>query len=159
MPKDERVLKIAESVQEKNSAEVGGDKIIPLLEERSRTKELLRLIESKRGEVAEEVYQRVKSDYEMRLSNLNREISRQASNFEKTRNDYRDLVRRLENADHLGERSLEELKVRYAIGEYTEEEYEKIGKQKQEKIEYYRSKTKSYKLNMERLENVLSQLE
>jgi hypothetical protein len=159
LPKDERMLKISESAQEKNSAEVGGDKIVPLLEERSRTKELLRLIESKHGEVAEEVYQRVKSDYEMRLCNLNSEISRQARNFEKTLNDYRNLVLRLESADYLCERSREELKVRYALGEYTEEEYKKIEKQKQEKIEYYHSKVKSYKVNMERLENVLSQLE
>jgi len=153
------MLKIPDSTQEKNSAEVGGDKIVPLLEERSRIKELIRLIESKRGEVAEEVYQRVKSDYEMRLSNLNREISRQARNFGETLSDYRDLVRRLENADHLGAVSIEELKVRHALGEYTEEEYEKIEKQKREKIEYYSSKIKSYKVNMERLENVLSQLE
>jgi uncharacterized membrane protein len=153
------MFKIPDSAQEKTSTEVGGDKIIPLLEERSRTKELLHLIESKRGEVADEVYQRVKSDYEMRLGNLNREISRQARNFGKTLKDYRDLVRRLENVDHLGASSIEELKVRYALGEYTQEEYEKIVKQKREKIEYYHSKIKSYKLNMERLEDVLSQLE
>lgn len=153
------MLKIPDFAEEKNSAEVGGDKIVPLLEERSRTKELLRLIESKHGEVSEEVYERVKSDYEMRLGNLNREISRQARNFEKTLDDYKDLLRHLEDADNLGERSLEELKVRYALGEYMDEQYERIRKQKQEKIEYYRSKMKSYKLNMERLLSVLSQLE
>jgi len=153
------MFKIPDSARGKNSTEVGGDKIIPLLEERSKTKELLHLIESKRGEVADEVYQRVKSDYEMRLDNLNREISRQARNFEKTLKDYKDLVQRLENVDQLAQNSLEELKVRYALGEYSQEEYEKIVKQKREKIEYYKSKIKSYKVNMERLEDVLSQLE
>jgi len=153
------MLKIPDSAPDKTSAAIDGDKIIPLLEERSRTKELLHLIETRRGEVADEVYQRVKSDYQMRLGNLNREISRQASNFERTLSDYRDLVSRLENAEQLGERSIEELKVRYALGEYTQEEYEKIVRKKREKIEYYRSKVNNYRVNMERLEDVLSQLE
>jgi len=153
------MLKIPDSAYEEKSLNVEGDKIVPLLEERGRTKELLRQIESKHSDVSEEVYRRGKSDYEMRLSNLNREISHQARNFEKTLEDYRDLVRRLENADRLGARSLDELRVRCALGEYSESEYKAISNQKQEKLEYYRLKIKSYKLNMERLESVLSQLE
>ena len=153
------MLKIPEPREEKSNNGSGGDKLVPLLEERSRTKELLSLIESKRSEVDEEVYLRVKIDYELRLGNLNREIKRQARNFENTLEDYRDLVGRLEAADKLGVRSLEELKVRYALGEYSEEEYKKITAGKKEKIDFYRSKIKSYKVNMERLDSVLAQLE
>ena len=152
------MLKIPEPREEKGNNGSGGDKLVPLLEERSRTKELLSLIESKRSEVDEEVYLRVKIDYELRLGNLNREIKRQARNFENTLQDYRDLVGRLEAADKLGVRSLEELKVRYALGEYSEEEYKKITAGKKEKIDFYRSKIKSYKVNMERLDSVLAQL-
>ena len=153
------MLKIPEPREEKSNNGSGGDKLVPLLEERSRTKELLALIENKRGEVAEEVYLRVKIDYELRLGNLNREIKRQARNFENTLEDYRDLVGRLEASDKVGVRSLEELKVRYALGEYSEEEYKKIAAGKKEKIDFYRSKIKSYKMNMERLDSVLAQLE
>ncbi|OGG03290.1 MAG: hypothetical protein A3F83_02540 [Candidatus Glassbacteria bacterium RIFCSPLOWO2_12_FULL_58_11] len=152
-------MKIPEPREEKSGNGSGADKLVPLLEERARTKELLALIENKRGEVAEEVYLRVKIDYELRLGNLNREIKRQARNFENTLEDYRDLVGRLEASDKVGVRSLEELKVRYALGEYSEEEYKKIAAGKKEKIDFYRSKIKSYKMNMERLDSVLAQLE
>ncbi|MFH1068801.1 MAG: hypothetical protein V1794_04190 [Candidatus Glassbacteria bacterium] len=153
------MLRIPESENTRGQAETSGDKLIPLLEERNRVRELIKMIESKKDEVAEEVLQRVKTDYELRLENIDREIRCQAKNFECTLQDYRDLVRRLEEADKLAVRSLEELKVRHALGEYTAEEYEKIGVEKKSKIDYYRKKIKSYRLNMERLQNVLSQLD
>ena len=153
------MLKIPEPEQEKTNRETNGDKLLPLLEERTRIKKVLQLIQSKRQEVSEEVFLRVNADYESRLAAINREINRQARNFENTLKDYQELLECLERAVEQGDRSLEELKVRYAVGEYTREAYEAIAGDKKAKIDYYRGKIKSYRANMQRLENVISQLE
>jgi len=150
---------IPDPAQEKRNQDVDSDKLLPLLEERSRLKEVLRLIESKGKEVSAEVFLRVRSDYQARLDGLNREINRQARNFETTLKDYRELVEHLERAVDLGVKSLEELKVRYALGEYLEEEFETIAREKKAKIDFYRGKIKNYRANMDRLENVLTHLE
>ena len=95
----------------------------------------------------------------MRLENLTREINRQARNFQSTLADYRELVNLLEHSDKLAVRSLEELKVRRDLGEYDGGEFGEIARSKQDKVEHYRQKLESYRVNMQRLENVLDQLE
>lgn len=147
-----------ELVGEKKNREFGGDKLMPLLEERSGLKERIQVLESMRQEVSEEVFLRVKADYAAKLDNLNNEIDRHARTLESTRRDYRELLDQLRQAVAHGNRSLEELKIRYALGEYDREEYETIGKEKKAKIEYYAKKIEAYTANLERLEGVLSQI-
>lgn len=149
---------IPDPISEKRNNDIDSDKLLPLLEERSRLKKLLLLIESKRNEVSGEVLARVKADYESRLLVIDNEISRQARNFESTLQDYREVIERLERALELGLSSLEELKVRYALGEYTREEFEEITREKKDKIDIYRGKIKTFKTNQDRLESVLAQL-
>ncbi len=153
------MLKIPDSGGGDNGGGAGGDKLVPLLEERSRTEKLVATIEARRGEVQDDVLERVRSDYVVRLENLNREINRQARNFQSTLDDYRKLVELLENAVTLAGRSIEELKVRHELGEYDEGRYRKIAAAKKEKVEYHCQKLESYKVNMQRLESVLGQLE
>ena len=149
---------IPDPISEKRADDIDSDKLLPLLEERNRLKKLLFLIESKRNEVSGEVLARVKADYESRLLVIDSEISRQARNFESTLLDYREVIERLERALELGLSSLEELKVRYALGEYTREEFEEITREKKDKIDLYRGKIKTFKTNQDRLESVLAQL-
>jgi hypothetical protein len=149
---------IPDPISEKRTDDIDSDKLLPLLEERSRLKKLLLLIESKRNEVSGEVLARVKADYESRLLVIDSEISRQARNFESTLLDYREVIERLERALELGLSSLEELKIRYALGEYTREEFEEITREKKDKIDLYRGKIKTFKTNQDRLESVLAQL-
>jgi cell fate (sporulation/competence/biofilm development) regulator YlbF (YheA/YmcA/DUF963 family) len=149
---------VPDPISEKRTDDIDSDKLLPLLEERSRLKKLLLLIESKRNEVSGEVLARVKADYESRLLVIDSEISRQARNFESTLQDYREVIERLERALELGLSSFEELKVRYALGEYTREEFEEITREKKDKIDLYRGKIKTFKTNQDRLESVLAQL-
>jgi hypothetical protein len=153
------MLKIPDNGAGRNEGAAGGDKLVPLLEERNRTRKMIELIDTRRGEVQDDVLDRVRSDYVVRMENLNREIRRQARNFQSTLADYRELVGLLERSDKLAVRSLEELKIRRDIGEYDDGEYGEISQDKQQKVEHYRQKLESYKVNMQRLENVLSQLE
>ncbi len=141
-----------------NSSGASGDKLVPLLEERSRTEKLIASIEARRGEIQADVLERVHTDYVVRLENLNREIDRQARNFQSTLDDYRKLVELLERAVSLAGRSMEELKVRQELGEYDMEKYNEISGEKSKKVEYYCQKLESYKVNKRRLENVLGQL-
>ncbi|MBN2289991.1 MAG: hypothetical protein JXQ83_11715 [Candidatus Glassbacteria bacterium] len=145
-------------LSEKKAGEFGGDKLMPLLDERSLFKERIRLLESKRDEVSEAVYLRVKADYTAKLDNLNGEIDRHAKTLHATRHDYRELLDQLRQAVDHGRRSLEELKIRFALGEYNRQEYETIGSEKKVKIDYYREKIKTYDANLQRLEGVLSQI-
>ncbi|MBW7997834.1 MAG: hypothetical protein FVQ81_14945 [Candidatus Glassbacteria bacterium] len=153
------MLKIPESSGGGNGSGAGGDKLVPLLEERSRTRKTIGLIEARRGEVQDDVLEKVRADYVVRLENLNREIARQARNFQSTLKDYRELVGLLENADRLAVLSLEELKVRHELGEYDEQKFREISAGKRDKMSHFRQKLESYHVNMQRLENVLSQLE
>ena len=153
------MLKIPDNGGDRNAAAAGGDKLVPLLEERNRTRRMIEQIDTRRGQVQDDVLERVRADYVVRLENLNREIARQARNFQSTLADYRELVGLLERSDELAVRSLEELKVRRDLGEYDESEYGDIARNKQAKVEHYRQKLESYRVNMQRLENVLSQLE
>lgn len=153
------MLKIPENGGDRNAAAGGGDKLVPLLEERNRMRRMIELIETRRGQVQDDVLERVRADYVVQLENLNREINRQARNFQSTLADYRELVSLLEHSDELAVRSLEELKIRRDLGEYDSSEFGEIASSKQEKVEHYRQKLESYRVNMQRLENVLNQLE
>ena len=149
---------ISEPEKGKKAGEFGGDKLMPLLEERSLFKERIRLLESKREEVSKEVFVRVQQDYSAKLDNLNSEINRHANTLEATRQDYHELLDQLRQAVAHGSRSLEELKIRYALGEYQSQEYENIEEEKKNKIESYRKKIETYNVNMQRLDGVLSQI-
>jgi len=149
---------IGESNKGSKAREFGGDKLMPLLEERSRLKDRIGILEGKREEVSEEVFMRVKHDYTAKLDNLKNEIDRHAKTLEATQRDYHELLDHLRQAVAHGIRSLEELKIRYALGEYNHQEYETIDKEKRAKVEYYRNKIKTYSANMERLDSVLSQI-
>jgi len=144
--------------QSRGEIEPGGDKLVPLLEERSRLEERLRLIDERAAQVDPEVVQRVRADYRSRLDYLSGEISRQATLLETTLVSYRELIGLLERGVELGERSLDELKVRSALGEYSGEDLEAIGREKKEKIEYYKGKAHSYRANVERINGVLGQI-
>ena len=113
--------------------EFGGDKLMPLLDERLKLQERIGILEGKKNEVSEQVYARVQNDYIAKFDSLNGEISRHRQALEATRKDYEELLGKLENAIELGGQSLEELKVRYALGEYTKDELDAIGREKKKK--------------------------
>ncbi len=144
--------------QSRGESEPGGDKLVPLLEERSRLEERLRQIDLRGKEIDPEVVRRVSADYRSRLEYLRSEITRQARLLESTLSSYRELIDLLERGIELGERSLDELKVRSALGEYSGEDLERIGREKKDKVEYYRGKSRSYRANVERIEGVLGQI-
>jgi septal ring factor EnvC (AmiA/AmiB activator) len=153
------MYKMTEDGVDRNEALSGGDKLVPLLEERNKTRVMIEKIDSRRGEFQDDVLERVRSDYAIRLENINREIARQARNFQNTLADYRELVGLLERSDNLAERSLEELKVRRDLGEMDKSEFDELTRNKRDKVKLYRQKLESYRVNMQRLENVLNQLE
>ena len=120
--------------------------------------ERLKLVDSNAAEVDPGVVRRVRADYRSRLEYLNQEIMRQAKLLETTLASYRELIGLLERGVELGSRSYDELGVRFALGEYGAEEFERIGKGKKEKMDFYRSKVQSYRSNVERIEGVLKQI-
>jgi chromosome segregation ATPase len=150
---------IKESSTEKKAIEFSGDKLMPLLEERTLLKDRIGILDSKQEEVSEEVFQRVKADYLAKLNILNSEIGRHAKTLEATRKDYRELLDQLNKAVSHGHRSLEEMKVRFSLGEYERQEYESIGKEKKARIADYNKKMKTFNANLQRLESVLSQID
>lgn len=141
-----------------SDSEPGGDKLIPLLEERARLQERLKRVDSHAAEVDPGVVRRVRADYRSRLEYLNQEITRQAKLLETTLEGYHELIGLLERGVELGMRSLDELKVRCALGEYSGEDLEKIGNEKKEKVGFYRDKLQSYRANVGRIEDVLGQI-
>ncbi len=140
-----------------NGTEEG--RLLPMLEERVRLRRMLEQLGGVCQGCSPEVLERVGADYRARLESLGREIRRQARNFELSLSDYRELLERLERAVEMGERSLEELRVRHALGEYRDDEYIRVLETKQEKLDLYRGKIRSFRSNVGRLEEVLSRLD
>ncbi len=83
-------------------------------------------MEEKRGKVSEEVFMRVRSDYETRMHTLEQEA---APLKEAARREYGRLKKLLEDlgeAARTARLDREELELRHELGEFSQEEYEKL---------------------------------
>ena len=91
--------------------------------ERGAIRERLELLETRRDTVSEEVYARVRGDYERRLAELDRAA---APLLERARAEYarlRSVLDRLEAEVRQSQLDLEELDLRHELGEFTDEEH------------------------------------
>ena len=132
-----------------------------LLEEATRAKEEWRIvkdrlakIEEHKDQVSEAVHRRVRKDYEERLAeakeallNKKTEIDRELATLHGTR---KKISSQLD--EHL--QKLEEIKFRNTLGEYSEERYQHVAREEQDKISRFETVLAALESNISRYESI-----
>lgn len=132
-----------------------------LLEEATRIKEEWRVIrdrlekiESNRSQVSPAVYDRVKHDYQERLEEITatlmdkkQDIDNELESLQATRSK---IGEQLEQQRH----DLEEVKFRNMLGEFNDEDYQRQGRDKQERISKFESAMHAVNTNISRYESI-----
>lgn len=132
-----------------------------LLEEATTIKEQWRVIrdrlekiESSRSQVTSAVYERVKGDYQGRLEEITKSLMDKKQDIDAELESL--YVTRSKIAEQLEEQrhALEEVKFRNTLGEYSEEEYQTLGRERQERIGKFESAMQAVTMNISRYESI-----
>ncbi len=116
--------------------------------------ERIKKIEDHKEKVSDPVYERVMADYQERLTEITSEV------LEKKKAIDRELVTLYETQKKISsqleshQHTLEEIKFRNVLGEYTEEEFEKTAKEEQDKISKFENLLSSINTNISRYEDL-----
>jgi hypothetical protein len=132
-----------------------------LLEDATKIKEQWRVvrdrlekIEASRSDVTPEVYERVKNDYQKRLEEVTKQLMDKKQDIDgeleslyATRSK---IAEQLEEQRH----ALEEVKFRNTLGEFTDEEYQKLGRERQDMITKFETAMNAVTTNISRYESL-----
>lgn len=108
------------------------EKLKAIEAERNDLLSKLKKIEEKKANVSHEVYLKVKHDYEVKLKKLDESV---AENRELVKMEIERLKNEIENLSHKHKDlklQLEEIELRYSIGEYSEDKYRELEKEARE---------------------------
>ncbi|MEO0185472.1 MAG: hypothetical protein ABIL20_06710 [candidate division WOR-3 bacterium] len=108
------------------------EKLKAIEAERNDLLSKLKKIEEKKANVSHEVYLKVKHDYEVKLKKLDESV---AENRELVKMEMERLRNEIENLSHKHKDlklQLEEIELRYSIGEYSEDKYRELEKEARE---------------------------
>ena len=108
----------------------------------------LNLLEERRGTVRESVYNKVRSDYEERLREVEKQLKEKASAIKEVIKRIDGEIREVSAQKDGLEEQFEEIDLRHAIGEYTDEAYESMTSELKERIKELEHRLE--KLNQDR---------
>lgn len=103
-----------------------------LVQDLSNVKAKLLKLEERKNTVRESVYEKVKVDYEAKLKEVEKEIEDNRNYIEKAFNSCRSEIEDLVNKRNGIEEEIEELSLRHYLGEFDEEEYERLQQEKKD---------------------------
>ena len=110
------------------------EEILNLKNQMADLQQKLKLLEERRGAVRESVYNKVKSDYEERLQGIEKQLKEKASVIQEEIKKIDDEIREISLQKEGLEEQFEEIDLRHAIGEYTDETYESMTAELKERI-------------------------
>lgn len=130
------------------------DESLKLKEERRILKERLGKIEKTRGEVSQQVYEKVKSDYLARLEGVNnqlltkkQDIDRELAGLYETRDKIQTNLKSHKDV-------LEEIQLRHQLGEYSPSEFQKHSKTEADKVSRFEQVLTGVQNNIRRYETL-----
>src|ERR687895_5413 len=107
-----------------------------LLQQRAQYEQWLARLDSAAGEKAPaSVRERVRGDYEARLRGVIDELRGYAATIDEELQQHRANQGRVDGERRKAEEALAEAEVRYAVGEYTDEEWQRISQESQHHLE------------------------
>ncbi len=101
-------------------------KIDELLTQQNELKEKISLLEEKKGTVRESVFNKVKNDYEERLMKIESQLKGQSSYMLDKYKKFKEDTKEIQGKKDEVESKIEETDLRHSVGEYSDEEYEKL---------------------------------
>ncbi len=143
---------------EERAEAVVPEEVNRLLDERSQVQGWLERLSELKDEATPEVYARVESDYQGRLEEVSGRLSSHRADLEGSLDAQRDRVAGLQEDRDERAAELEEAKLRFSVGEYDDEEWERRREAAQGAIEELDGRLEEARAALEELEGVLAAL-
>ena len=132
-----------------------------LLEEATRAKEewhivkdRLSKIEEHKGKVSEAVHIRVLQDYEARLEETKEALLKKKTEIDRELASLYGTRKKISSQLEEHHQRLEEIKFRNTLGEYAEEEYQRVAREEQDKISRFETVLSALESNISRYESI-----
>jgi hypothetical protein len=125
-----------------------------LLEQRSQYEEWLAKLDASGDKAPPAVRQRVRGDYEARLQNVMEQLRSRGAAIAEELERHHASQAELDRERRAAEEALAEAEVRYAVGEYTEEEWRRVGEESRREIEELRNQLRSVGAEITRLTRI-----
>jgi|GEM_PF-2567905 len=106
-----------------------------LVEELSEVRGKLLKLEDRKSSVREVIYEKVKADYEAKVKAVERKIEKKGEYIEEVFNSCRSEIGDLVNQRNRVEEEIEELSLRHYLGEFEEEEHERLYQDKKDLLQ------------------------
>jgi hypothetical protein len=155
--KEKKEKKVTEDTQEIPQFPINQD----LLEGSTEIKEQWRMIrdrlekiESSRSEVSPAVYERVKADYHSRLEEITNKLMDKKQDIDSELESLYATRSQISEQLEVERQNLEEVKFRNMLGEYSQDEYQDKGKEKQEHIGKLETAMLAVNTNISRYESI-----
>ncbi|MFO8062348.1 MAG: zinc-ribbon domain-containing protein [bacterium] len=109
-----------------------------LMQEKQDIENKIRKLENMKQDIKPQVYEKIKSDYNDRLNDLENNIKQNTEAIMQEKANIEHEIEELDNLSEELETELQEIRVRIQLGEYSEEEYTDKLKEKEEKLNDYK---------------------
>jgi hypothetical protein len=125
-----------------------------LLEQRAQYEEWLAKLDASGDKAPPAVRQRVRGDYEARLQSVMEQLRNRGAAVSEELERHHATQAELDRERRAAEEALAEAEVRYAVGEYTEEEWRRLSEESRREIEQLRNKLRAVGAEITRLTQV-----
>jgi TolA-binding protein len=112
---------------ERGEEPVSLDALNGLLKERQRYEEWLAALEAKRANTSDAVYQRVRADYQSRLTEVSAKLAERAGELRENIDSLTGRLDEISKQESQQRDARQEAELRAAVGEYTEKQWKEIG--------------------------------
>jgi len=125
-----------------------------LLEQRKQYEQWLAKLDASGDKAPPAVRQRVRGDYEARLHSVIEQLRSRGAAISEELERYHASQAELDRERRAAEEALAEAEVRYAVGEYTEDEWQRLADESRREIEQLRNKLRAVGAEITRLTQV-----
>jgi len=133
------------------------DEIINLQEERKNLLNKLQLLEEKKGTVKESVFNKVKGDYEKKLKEIEKQLSEKSGELSSQLEECLAKIKDIESQKTSLDEQLEEIDLRYSVGEYTEDQYNSLTEELKNRIGQLEQELEELKKQEEELSSIVGE--
>ena len=133
--------------------------VLALREELDELNSRIDLAERKKSAVKPEIYRKVKSDYEAKLNKI---INKLAKRSDVLRTEYERTTRReakVKEKSSAAQDELEEIKFRFSLGEYSQQEHDKLSTEKMAALKTMGKEKASLEKSSQLLADILSRID
>jgi len=133
------------------------DEIINLQEERKNLLSKLQLLEEKKGTVKENVFNKVKSDYEKKLKEIEKQLSEKSGELSSQLEECLAKIKDIKSKKTSLDEQLEEIDLRHSVGEYTDDQHKSLTEELKNRINQLEEELEGLKKQEEELSSIVGE--